>query len=144
MDASIQPGNAANTPRKLVPFLTRRTLLLLAASLLMTFLFVREHRRQQGPCRTQFHSQQVSKPRLLRVQDDDENPGDAGPPADPCDAKGVFNMSPERAYAALALALWAVTGFCSVQDISTFRKSLRRRRMRGAGNRPEIEGGQTS
>jgi hypothetical protein len=143
-DVSTPLAHAANASRKLAPFLTRRTILLLAASLLVTLLFVREHRRQQGPCRSQFHSQQVSKPRFLLVQDDDENPGDAGLPADPCDAKRVFNISPERAYAALALSLWAVTGFCSAQDISAFRKSLRRRRMRRAGNASRIEGGQTS
>lgn len=143
-DVSTHGARAANAgPRKLAPFLTRRTLLLLAASLLVTFLFVREHRRQQGPCRTQFHSQRAGKPRLLRVQDDDENPGDAGLPADPCNSRGVFTISPERAYAALALALWGVTVFCSAQDISAFRKSLRRRRMRRSQH-VDIEGGQAS
>jgi len=130
-DASPSPASTpALIQREPAPFLTRRTLLLLAASLLVTLLFVREFRREMGPCRAQFHALQTNQPRLLRVQDDDENPGGAGLPADPCDSQSTFGFSPERAYAALSLALWAVTIFCVAADISAFRKCRRRRQRR--------------
>jgi len=143
-DASTQPNRPLHSAqRKPEPFLRGRTLLLLGISLVVTLLFVREHRRQQGPCSTQFHARMSSKPRLLLVQDD-EDPGDPGPPADPCNNQRVFSISPERAYAALALALWGVTAFCAAQDITAFRKDRRRRQRRThhAGNRTSVKGGQ--
>ena len=129
--------------RKPEPFLTRRVLFLLALALLVTLLFVREYRRQQGPCRQQFHALETNQSHLLRVQDED-NPGDAGPPADPCSTESPFSFSLERAYAVLTLALWAVTAFCATKDITIFRKDRRRRRRRARQTEidSQIEGGQ--